>query len=157
VVLVPGTGDEVQALKAGIMEIADIFVVNKADRDGADRAVASIEAMLSLQTFAEGDWRPPILETEATSGRGVDELLETIGRFRAHTAAAQASRRQARAEARVRELLAHRFMQHVERRVLEPGELQGVVERIAARELDPYAAADRIFEKALTRAGGKGP
>ena len=78
VTIVPGTGDEVQALKAGIMEIADIFVVNKADREGADRTVTSIEAMLSLHTFADGDWRPPILKTEATSGRGVPELLETI-------------------------------------------------------------------------------
>src|SRR4029450_5421543 len=59
VTVVPGTGDEVQALKAGIMEIADVFVVNKADREGADRTVASIEANLSLQTFAPGEWRPP--------------------------------------------------------------------------------------------------
>ena len=59
VVLVPGTGDDVQALKAGIMEIADIYVVNKADRDGADRMVTSIESNLSLQSFADGEWRPP--------------------------------------------------------------------------------------------------
>ena len=64
------------------MEIADIFVVNKADREGADRTVASIEAILSLQTFGPGEWRPPILKTEATTGRGVAELLETIERFR---------------------------------------------------------------------------
>ena len=80
--LVPGAGDDVQALKAGIMEIADIFVVNKADREGADRTVASIEAMLSLQPFAEGQWRPPIVKTEATTGKGVAELLDTIERFR---------------------------------------------------------------------------
>ncbi len=84
VMIVPGSGDEVQALKAGIMEIADIFVVNKADREGADRAVAAIETVLSLQTFAPGEWRPPILKTEATSGKGVAELLEAIDRFRAH-------------------------------------------------------------------------
>ncbi len=76
VVLVPGTGDEVQALKAGIMEIADIFVVNKADRDGADRLVQSVSAMLSLQTFQPGDWRPPIQKTEATTGTGIAELLD---------------------------------------------------------------------------------
>src|SRR5471030_1952299 len=78
VVLVPGTGDEVQALKAGIMEIADIFVVNKADRDGADRLVQSVSAMLALQAFKPGDWRPPILKTVATAGTGVAELLETV-------------------------------------------------------------------------------
>src|SRR3954462_12264880 len=71
VVLVPGTGDEVRALKAGIMEIADIFVVNKTDRAGADRLVQSVSGMLSLQAFEPGDWRPPILKTEATSGAGV--------------------------------------------------------------------------------------
>ena len=78
VTLVPGAGDEVQALKAGIMEIADIFVVNKADREGADRMAASIEAMLALHTFGAGEWRPPIVKTEATSGKGVDELLVEV-------------------------------------------------------------------------------
>src|SRR6186713_2560174 len=75
VTLVPGTGDEVQALKAGIMEIADIFVVNKADREGADRLVTAVESNLSLQAYA-GRWRPPIVKTEATTGKGVPELVE---------------------------------------------------------------------------------
>ena len=84
VTIVPGTGDEVQALKAGLMEIADIFVVNKADRDGADRAVAEIESMLTLKEYAPGSWRPPVLMTRATTGEGVRELLEAIERFRTH-------------------------------------------------------------------------
>ncbi len=151
VTIVPGAGDEVQALKAGIMEIADIFVVNKADREGADRTVASIEAMLSLQTFAEGDWRPPILKTEATTGAGVPQLLETIERFRRHTAAEQGSRRRARAEWRVRELLSQRFLDHVEQAVLAPGEFEAILDEIAARRLDPYTAADGIVDRALRR------
>jgi LAO/AO transport system kinase len=151
VMLVPGSGDEVQALKAGIMEIADIFVVNKADREGADRTVASIEAVLSLQVFGPADWRPPIVKTEAVTGKGVTELLETIDRFRTHTFASQDSRRRARAEFRVRELLSQRFIQHVERRVLEAGELEGILERIAARELDPYTAVDQIVSRALQK------
>jgi LAO/AO transport system kinase len=149
VTIVPGAGDEVQALKAGIMEIADIFVVNKADRDGADRTVTSIEAMLSLQTFAEGDWRPPIVKTEAITGRGVPELLETIERFRQHTAATQGSRRRARAEWRLRELLAHRFLQHVETKILESGEFEQILDRIAKRELDPYSAVDGILKRSV--------
>jgi LAO/AO transport system kinase len=149
VTLVPGSGDEVQALKAGIMEIADVFVVNKADREGADRTVASIEANLSLQTFASDAWRPPILKTEATTGRGVPELVSTIERFRTHNAASQGSRRRARAEFRVRELLAQRFVQHVERQVLVAGEFHHLLERIAARELDPYTAVDQIVGRAL--------
>ena len=149
VTLVPGSGDEVQALKAGIMEIADIFVVNKADREGADRTVASIEANLSLQTFAPGEWRPPILKTQATTGEGVPELLATIERFRAHSADSQGSRRRARAEFRLRELVAQRFVQHVEQQVLGEGELGGILDRIAARELDPYAAVDEIVRRTL--------
>jgi LAO/AO transport system kinase len=149
VTIVPGTGDEVQALKAGIMEIADIFVVNKADREGADRTVTSIEAMLSLHSFADGEWRPPIVKTEATSGRGVPELLQTIDKFRQHTLATQGSRRRARAEWRLRELLGHRFLDHVEKNVLKAGEFDQILERIAARETDPYSAVDGIFVRAV--------
>ena len=149
VTIVPGAGDEVQALKAGIMEIADIFVVNKADREGANRTVTSIRAMLSLHTFAEGEWRPPIVTTEATAGRGVAELLETVEKFRQHTAATQGSRRRARAEWRLRELLGHRFMRHVEAQVLQPGEFDTVLDRIAARQTDPYSAVDAIFARAV--------
>jgi GTPase len=151
VTIVPGAGDEVQALKAGIMEIADIFVVNKADREGADRTVASIEALLSLETFGPGDWRPPIVKTEATTGKGVAELLEQVERFRKHTAAEQGQRRRARAEWRVRELLGHRFMDHVERHVLEPGEFDRFLDRIAARTRDPYSVVDEILGRAVGR------
>jgi LAO/AO transport system kinase len=149
VTFVPGAGDEVQALKAGIMEIADIFVVNKADRDGADRTVASIESVLSLQTFGPEDWRPPILKTEATTGKGVPELVDAIERFRAHTAAVQGRRRRARAEWRVREMIGQRFLQHVEQRVLQKGEFERLLDRIAAREIDPYSAVDDIVGRAL--------
>jgi LAO/AO transport system kinase len=151
VTIVPGTGDEVQALKAGIMEIADIFVVNKADREGADRTVMSIEALLSLQVYGKGDWRPPIVKTEATTGKGVPELLGEVERFRAHTAETRGTRRRARAEWRMRELLAHRFLQFVERDVLAAGEFDATLDRIAAREVDPYTAVDQIVDRAVRR------
>jgi LAO/AO transport system kinase len=167
VTLVPGSGDEVQALKAGIMEIADIFVVNKADREGADRTVASIESVLSLQTFAAGEWRPPIVKTEATSGKGVPELLQEIDRFRAQPASSSTTtarssgapgvRRRARAEWRLRDLLAQRFVQHVERRVLQAGELEQLLDRIAAREVDPYSAVDAIFARTVAPSEPRGP
>ena len=147
VMLVPGTGDEVQALKAGIMEIADIFVVNKADRDGADRTVASVEALLSLESYA-GRWRPPILKTEANTGKGVPELVAAIEQFRAHTLGSLGERRRARAEFRVQELLAHRFVQHVQARVLKAGEFQQILDRIASRETDPYTVVDEILKRA---------
>jgi LAO/AO transport system kinase len=150
VTLVPGTGDDVQALKAGIMEIADIFVVNKADHDGADRLVTSIEAMLGLHDFAAGAWRPPIVKTEATTGKGVDALLDQVARFQAHAAGAvRAGRLRERADYRLRELLSHRFVQHVEHRVLEAGELASLLDRMARREIDPYSVADGVIQRAL--------
>jgi LAO/AO transport system kinase len=149
VTLVPGTGDEVQALKAGIMEIADIFVVNKADREGADRMVASIESSLALETFGPGDWRPPILKTQATAGKGIVELLEAVERFRQHGEATGASRRRQRSASRLRELLGDRFLDHVTERVLGPGELDDIVDRVAARDLDPYTAVADILHRAL--------
>ena len=149
VMLVPGAGDEVQALKAGIMEIADIFVVNKADREGADRTVSSVEAMLSLESFEGGRWRPPIVKTEATTGKGVADLVEALERFRAHTAASLGERRRARAEFRVRELMAHRFVQHVLDRVLKAGEFETLLDQIAARETDPYTVVEAIVRRSI--------
>ncbi len=149
VTLVPGTGDEVQALKAGIMEIADIFVVNKADREGADRLVTAVEATLALHSYGDSEWRPPILKTVATSGRGVPELADMIAKFRTHSATARSSRRRSRAEFRLRELVSERFMDHLERQVLRAGELQRLVDRIAALELDPYTAAADLFARAV--------
>lgn len=175
VVLVPGTGDEVQALKAGIMEIADIFVVNKCDRDGADRAVTSIESNLALQVYGAGEWRPPIVKTEATTGRGVAELWATIQQFRTHSEQVsagepqpvasgfsttealakvvsrtnQARRLKARNEFRLRDLLTHRFMELVEHELLGAGEFDALVARIAAREVDPHTAASDILSWAL--------
>src|SRR5204863_6234014 len=78
VTLVPGTGDDVQALKAGIMEIADIFVVNKSDREGADRLVSAIEGNLALHAYRPADWRPPIVKTVATTGDGVAAVMDAV-------------------------------------------------------------------------------
>ena len=155
VVLVPGTGDDVQALKAGIMEIADIYVVNKADREGADRMVTSIESNLALQSFGAGQWRPPIVRTEATNGKGLDELWATIQAFRGHTAAQRDERLAARQEYRLRDLLSRRFLAHVESRVLAAGEFDAIVQRIAHREVDPYTAAADVLGRALGRGGAR--
>jgi LAO/AO transport system kinase len=162
VVLVPGTGDEVQALKAGIMEIADIFVVNKADREGADRTAAGVEGMLSLESSAPGEWRPPILKTEATTGAGVPALVEAIERFRRHAPEQLGRRRRARSEFRLRELLAARFMARVDVEV-GPAAFAAMVDQITSRTLDPYSAARDIIERLApetpggSRAGGPHP
>ena len=144
VVLVPGTGDEVQALKAGIMEIADIFVVNKADREGADRLVQSIAANLALQTFGPGEWRPPILKTEAIAATGIAELWSAIGSFREQGRSQRQVRQRARHEYRLRELLAQHFLRRVDE-ALTAGEFARIVERIASRDIDPYSAVAEIM------------
>jgi LAO/AO transport system kinase len=149
VVVVPGTGDDVQALKAGIMEIADVFVVNKADRDGADRAVASIEALLSLQGPDEDGWQPPVVRTEATARIGIDELVAAIERFGEARGSRFQARRRVRAGLRVRDLVARRLLEHLERDVLQPGEFEALLDRIAAREIDPHAAAATITARML--------
>ena len=153
VVLVPGAGDDVQALKAGIMEIADVFVVNKADREGADRTVSTVEAMLALQTYSESDWRPPIVTTVATTGAGVETLVAAIARFRARAPRELQARRRARSAFRLRELLTAAFMARVEATV-PPGEFEAAVDAIAERRQDPYAAADALLARVL---GAPGP
>ncbi len=148
VVLVPGMGDDVQALKAGVMEIADIFVVNKADREGADRTVADVESLLSLHAYQDGEWRPPIIRTQATAGVGFDELIEAIRRFSEQTSIVRSRRRQ-RAEIQLRAILSAKLLQQVESRV-PPAEMTTLVDRIVARSIDPYSAAGEL----LGRAGG---
>jgi LAO/AO transport system kinase len=144
-VLVPGTGDEIQALKAGIMEIADIFVVNKADRDGADGLVQAIVANQTLQTYAPGEWKPPVLRTIATTGEGVPELWTAIAQFRAHSGEV-GERRRARHEHRLRELLGRQLLQQLER-ALPEGEISRTIDRIGAGDIDPYSAAAELIEQ----------
>jgi LAO/AO transport system kinase len=146
VVLVPGLGDEVQALKAGIMEIADVFVVNKADRDGVDSVVAEIQAMLSL---AEGDGPPPpIVRTVATADQGTAELLETVrlARDRMEGSGALAAKRRDHLRRQLETSVRERLMARVST-VLTPGEIQDTVARLEGREVDPHTAADEIVAR----------
>ena len=147
VVLVPGLGDEVQALKAGIMEIADVFAVNKADRDGADRLVAEIRAMLSLGTHE--DRVPAIVKTVATEDKGIEDLLEAVEAFRAGAASSGLLERKRRAllGRQLEEVLHDRLMRRVRSRVLTPEETARMVDRMAAREMDPFSAADLVLER----------
>jgi LAO/AO transport system kinase len=154
VVLVPGAGDDVQALKAGIMEIADILVVNKADRDGADHLIAALQATLATREYGPEDWRPPILKTVATSGTGIPELMDAIRAFRTSAGRGPAAetrmgRERRRSEQRLREIVARRLVDYVQRHVLAESELEAIVDRIAAREIDPYTAADDLVARAL--------
>ncbi len=145
VVLMPGMGDDVQALKAGVMEIGDIFVVNKADRDSANRTVAEIESVLSLHNYEAGEWRPAIVPTQAMAGKGIDDLVDVISQFRAQ-ATKIAARRRDRAEVQLRAILGARLFKQIDSRVSAMA-MDTLVERIAARAVDPYTAADQVLSE----------
>jgi len=144
VVLVPGLGDEVQALKAGIMEIADVFVINKADREGVDRVVAELHSMLSLAAHGE---QPEIVQTVASSDQGTAEVLDAIERYvaRAGSSGVLAARKKAQVRRLFEQTLQARLMERVRTRVLPEAEMARLVERLHGRELDPFAASDEVL------------
>ena len=147
VVLVPGLGDEVQALKAGIMEIADVFAVNKADREGVDRVVAEIEAMLSLASH--DSHRPEIVRTVASEGRGVGELLAAVEAFRsgAESSGLLARKRRDRLRRQFEDAVQEEMRRRVRSRGLNEAETERVLDRLVARQVDPYTAASDALER----------
>lgn len=151
VVLVPGMGDDIQAIKAGILEIADLFIVNKADLAGADRLVADLEAMLSLANASgvggQPRHRPEILRTIAVQDEGVAELAERIDRFFETSGARRAERRRERAEARFLALLGERLVGRARDRVLPDEAYRKTVGEIAERRTDPYTAVERVLRQ----------
>jgi LAO/AO transport system kinase len=148
VVLVPGLGDEVQALKAGIMEIADVFVVNKADREGVDRLVTEIQSMLSMG--APEAERPEIVTTVATDDVGTEAVIAAVDAFHARALRSGQLDRKRRAHLRqlFDETLRERVLGRVEARALGPGERERIVDRLAARQTDPFTATDEVLGKA---------
>ena len=169
VVAVPGMGDDVQAIKAGVLEIADVFAVNKADREGADRAVRDLQSMLELRRSTAtrpglehderhqlrqvgawdphdpGFWEPPIVKTVATRGEGIGELAAAVESHRRHleSTGQRAARELARARAAFVSMLRDRLLEGaLERLAAEQGHLDEIAARIASRSADPYALAD---------------
>ncbi len=147
--LVPGMGDDVQTIKAGIMEIADIFVINKSDRPGADRLEQEVQAMLAISP-PSGGWEPPIVRTVATDGAGVEELLAAVQRCADYlNTSGLGAQKKARAwRERLLALLRERLLERVLGQVLGDGALEEYAARIAARQLDPYSVADEVIRKA---------
>jgi len=169
VLVPPGSGDDIQMLKAGILEIADIFVVNKADMDGADRTVMELREMVQMRSDSpmaghhgadamaidnadperedEAGWEPPILETVAKTGDGVDAFLETIAEHTAWLAESgelEAQTRQ-RYEAEIKTLLRDDAAALLEAEIAARGGLDGYVDRILTKETDPYSVADELI------------
>jgi LAO/AO transport system kinase len=150
VLLVPGLGDDVQTMKAGLMEVADIFVVNKSDHDGADRLEQQITAMLDLAPAQEDAWRPPIVRTVASEGRGVDALAAAIVRFRAHVEK-NAARSDRKIDHWKRRLMAMLESEITERVLASPqgaAQLESLAREVCERRKDPYAAVREIASRA---------
>lgn len=147
VMLIPGAGDDVQAMKAGVMEIGDCFVINKADREGADMAVKQVQSVLALKEFGEEEWRPPVIRTVAITGDGVDELLEILDQHYKHFVATGELERFHLAKCRTDFLavLEETLSRYVLDEILSDGALDQLVASIASRKIDPYTAADEIL------------
>jgi len=145
VVLVPGMGDDIQALKAGIMEIGDIFVINKCDHPGVEKMERAVLAMLSLAHREDG-WQPPIVKTVATEGEGVEELATTIDKAYSffESSPQKAGKKQDAARQRLITLLQERLVSTVMQRVFADGELDKIIEQITNRQQDPYTIVDEI-------------
>jgi LAO/AO transport system kinase len=145
VLLAPGMGDGIQAAKAGILEIGDIFVVNKSDRDGAQALVRELRTMIALADRSPQDWKPPIVRTVAYEHRGIDDLLEAIDRFRVsqvETGRGQ-ERRIARARREVESIALAKL--RAEFPLNGTAGLDDLAKAVSRGELDPYAAADRVL------------
>ncbi|MGH9075713.1 MAG: methylmalonyl Co-A mutase-associated GTPase MeaB, partial [Acidimicrobiales bacterium] len=144
VVVTPGSGDSIQANKAGLLEIADVLVINKADRPGVRELRRDLELMLELSDL--GEWRPPIVEAVAVTGEGVAEVWGAIGGHRSflESGGGLAGRRTARLEAELREIVSRRLEERAHRVLADP-ELEPVRDDLAGRRLDPYEAAERVL------------
>jgi len=147
VVLVPGMGDDVQALKAGIMEISDVFVINKADREGVHRTEKELEAMLSL-TMRPDLWQPPIVKTVAIENKGIDELAAAIESYREYRQETEAShaRRAGVARWRILELLREELLTRAMSRDGAGPQLDALAAEVADKRRDPYSAVEEMLK-----------
>jgi LAO/AO transport system kinase len=151
VVLIPGMGDEVQAIKAGILEVGDIFVVNKADREGADKTVREIEVMLDMNTYPEGHWRPRVYKTQAIHNIGIKELVEGIEGHRAFLI--ESGRIEKQIKERIRQKFIHELQSRLLREVLERIEslssLDEIVKMLMEKKENPYTQVEHVLKEVL--------
>jgi len=150
VVMVPGLGDDIQAIKAGILEIADIFVVNKADREGTERAIKDLEMMAAWRT-QDNDRKIPIIPTIATTGKGTKELvaeLENHWQYLQSSGILKLKRRE-RLKQEIMGLLNKEISRYIENRINHKAYLDEFIEKVENRELDPYSVAEQIFQREI--------
>jgi LAO/AO transport system kinase len=147
--LMPGSGDSIQALKAGVMEIPDVIVVNKAEHPLADTMIREVKAVLALGPTR--DWKVPVVRTEATKGEGIDELVDALDAHRRHLSEAGtlAERRARNLRAEVLGIAASRMRRELEEKAAADPDWQGLLDRVVSREIDPATAARHLLEKEL--------
>ena len=151
VVMAPGLGDDIQASKAGMMEIGDIFIVNKADRDNADRAVEEIQAMIELGT-QEGRWTPPVLKTTSTLNRGIENVVKKTEEHEEYLKRTSVKEKLVRrSEIEVAEALKYSLTERLMNELRKASNFAKLVERVAARKIDPYSAADRLVSQYIRK------
>ncbi|MFA4661988.1 methylmalonyl Co-A mutase-associated GTPase MeaB [Pyrococcus kukulkanii] len=151
-VTIPGLGDDVQAIKAGLMEIADIFVINKADREGVDATYFELSLTLDFEAekWEKLGWRPPIIETIATTGKGVKELWEKIKEHKKYleSSGRLEEKRRFRIEEEIKTIASGIIASKVEASI-KKGELEDLIREVLAKRIDPYTAADRIIREVM--------
>jgi len=147
VVMVPGLGDDIQAIKAGILEIGDVFVVNKADRDGADRTARELATMLEFRKTAEGSWNPQVLKTEAQRGSGIEELVTEILLHREHLISSGSIDHflRERNERHFMDILRDNLVKKVLEHMALDATLDRVVTGMGDHTIDPYSAAEQVL------------
>ncbi len=162
VLVVPGMGDDIQAMKAGILEIADIFVVNKSDREGADRTKQELETMVGMNNYREGEWPPPVMAVVAQTGAGVPELLSEVERHWKFISCEENQDRYRREKARVElmEILKKKLLEKAVDDLSRDGVLDLLLQDIARKVRDPYSIAEQVvdhkFAFSLTEGTRKG-
>lgn len=155
IMAIPGMGDDIQAIKAGILEVGDIFVVNKADRDGVDRTVNDLKQMIEMdqRRGREGGWKPPVIKAQAVFDKGVETLLEQIDNHQSHLKETDGvinfRRRKKIIREELEDMVKGRIFEEVSRHLIETGAFEDAIESVINGETDPYSACDNLVLPAL--------
>jgi LAO/AO transport system kinase len=150
IVVIPGMGDDIQAIKAGILEVGDVFVINKADRDGTDKTLSDLRLMIDMdqKKYDEGTWKPPILKAEAVFDKGVEEILEAIEKHRAYLKenfnGLEPRKRKEKVREELADMIKNRLIEEVIGKLTGSGEFDRAVASIVHGEVDPYTACDNL-------------
>ncbi len=150
VIVVPGLGDSIQTLKAGVMEIADIYVVNKSDRDGVEQTIAEVESLVDI-TCSEKDRKTPVISTIAKQGKGMNDLLSKINDHKKYLKKTKKfeKQRRLRYEAELVEIIRKKLMNFIFDESTFKEKIEDILEKISKKELDPYTASEEILDKIL--------